>query len=326
MKLHENVDLFKQAVSFTASQKGILDIYVEKDYWVTFVLYNLYKSELGKEIVFKGGTALSKCYNIIDRFSEDIDLIILKTDNQSDYYLKKKLKEITVAVSQLFPEIEEKDITHRIGMVRKTAHTYPKVFKGEFGQVRDTIIVEATRLGHHEPYETKTVSSYIYEMMLSTKQEKLAEQYGMLPFNVLALDIKRTLCEKIMSLIRFSYAENPIEDLNNKIRHTYDIHQLLKNEDIIAFFNSEKFDKMLLNVAKDDLISFKNNKKYLQIHPKEALLFAKPKETWQLLKGTYLGSFKTLVYGNFPGENEIEKTIVYVSLRLEKIDWDLKFN
>ncbi len=326
MNLHQNSALFKDAVKFTAAQKGILDIYVEKDYWVTFVLYHLFKSELGKEIVFKGGTALSKCYGIIERFSEDIDLIILKTDNQSDYYLKKKLKEITVAVSQLLPEIEEKDITHRIGMVRKTAHSYPKAFKGEFGQVRDTIIVEATRLGHHEPYETKTVSPYIYEMMLSTKQEKLAEQYGLLPFNVLALDIKRTLCEKIMSLIRFSYAENPIEDLNNKIRHTYDIHQLLKNEDIIAFFNSEKFDKMLLNVAKDDLISFKNNKEYLQIHPKEALLFAKPKETWQLLKGTYLGSFKTLVYGNFPGENEIEKTIVYVSLRLEKIDWDLKFN
>ena len=83
---------------------------------------------------------------------------------------------------------------------------------------------------------------------------------------------------------------------------------------------------MLLNVAKDDLISFKNNNEYLQIHPKKALLFAKPKETWQLLKGTYLGSFKTLVYGNFPGEDEIEKTIVHVSSRLGKIIWDLKFN
>jgi predicted nucleotidyltransferase component of viral defense system len=69
MKLHQNMALFKQAVKFTAAQKGILDIYIEKDYWVTFVLYNLYKSELGKEIVFKGGTALSKCYGIIDRFS-----------------------------------------------------------------------------------------------------------------------------------------------------------------------------------------------------------------------------------------------------------------
>lgn len=326
MNLHQNSALFKDAVKFTAAQKGILDIYIEKDYWVTFVLYNLYKSELGKEIVFKGGTALSKCYGIIDRFSEDIDLIILKNDKQSDHYLKKKLREITTAVSQLLPEIAQKNISHRIGMVRKTAHSYPKAFKGEFGQVRDTIIVEATRLGHHEPYETKKIASYIYEMMLSTNQQKLAIAYDLLPFNVLTLDVKRTLCEKIMSLVRFSYTENPIEDLNNKIRHTYDIHQLLKNKDILAFFNSEKFDEMLLNVAKDDLISFKNNNEYLQIHPKEAMLFAKPKETWQLLKGTYLGSFKTLVYGNFPEEDEIEKTIVHVSLRLGKINWDLKYN
>ncbi|MGV8944865.1 MAG: nucleotidyl transferase AbiEii/AbiGii toxin family protein [Lutibacter sp.] len=325
MKLHENKALFKDAVKFTAAQKNIKDIYVEKDYWVTFVLYNLYKSQLGKEIVFKGGTALSKCYHIIERFSEDIDLIILKNENQSDHYLKKKLKEITTAVTNLLPEIEVGAITHRVGMVRKTAHTYPKAFKGEFGQVRDTIIIEATRLGHHEPFETKKVSSYIYEMMLSTNQEKLAEQYGLLPFDVLALDIKRTLCEKIMSLVRFSYAENAIEDLNNKIRHTYDIHQLLKNKEIEKFFNSTKFDQMLLDVAQHDVVSFKNNNTYLQNHPKDALLFSQSEKTWKLLKSTYQGSFKTLVFGSYPDESEILKTVLIIASRLEKINWNLKF-
>ncbi len=325
MKLHNNSTLFKDAVKFTAAQKNIKDIYVEKDYWVTFVLYNLYKSQLGKEIVFKGGTALSKCYHIIERFSEDIDLIILKDKSQSDHYLKKKLKEITSAVTKLLPEIEEKEITHRVGMVRKTAHTYPKAFKGEFGQIRDTIIVEATRLGHHEPYETKKVASYIYEMMLSTNQEKLAKQYGLLPFNVLALDIKRTLCEKIMSLVRFSYTENAIEDLNNKIRHIYDIHQLLKNKKIEKFFNTVKFDEMLLRVASDDVISFKNNNQYLQNHPKEALLFSQPEKTWKQLKTTYQGSFKTLVFGTYPNESEILKTILLITSRLEKINWQLKY-
>ncbi|PHS51442.1 MAG: hypothetical protein COB01_10455, partial [Lutibacter sp.] len=272
---------------------------------------------------FKGGTALSKCYDVIERFSEDIDLIILKKDNQSDHYLKKKLKEITTTVSKLLPEIEEKGITHRIGMVRKTAHSYPKAFKGEFGQVRDTIIVEATRLGHHEPYETKIVSSYIYEMMVKTGQLKIAEEYGMLPFNVLALDIKRTLCEKIMSLVRFSYSENAIENLNNKIRHTYDIYQLLKNEDVTTFFNSIKFDEMLLNVAKEDFVSFKNNNEYLINPPKEALLFAHPKETWERLKNTYNGSFKTLIFGDFPKENKILETLQSVANRLDKVNWVL---
>jgi len=91
MNLHQNKTLFKDAIKITATQMGMLDIYIEKDYWVTFVLYNLYKSSLSKEIVFKGGTALSKCYGLIERFSEDIDIILIKSEGQSDNQLKKKL-------------------------------------------------------------------------------------------------------------------------------------------------------------------------------------------------------------------------------------------
>jgi predicted nucleotidyltransferase component of viral defense system len=47
-------------------------IYVEKDYWVTYALFTIFNNEIGKDTVFKGGTALSKCYNMIERFSEDI--------------------------------------------------------------------------------------------------------------------------------------------------------------------------------------------------------------------------------------------------------------
>ena len=69
MKLHEDKKLFKQAVQKTAEEKGILDIYVEKDYWVTYALYTIFKNEIGKETIFKGGTALSKCFGLIERFS-----------------------------------------------------------------------------------------------------------------------------------------------------------------------------------------------------------------------------------------------------------------
>ena len=82
MKLHENKELFQDAVIATAQQKGIREIYVEKDYWVTFALFNIFKNEIGKETVFKGGTALSKCFGLIHRFSEDVDLVVLR--NESD--------------------------------------------------------------------------------------------------------------------------------------------------------------------------------------------------------------------------------------------------
>src|SRR5690606_8580200 len=118
------------------------------------------------------------------------------------------------------------------------------------------------------------------------------------------------------SLVRFSHTENPIADLNNKIRHVYDIHQLLKDETVQNFFNSEDFDAMLLKVAHDDIQSFKNNNDWLQYHPKEALIFKSPKETWNQLKDTYQNDFKILVYGELPKEVDVLETITKVFIRL----------
>jgi len=80
VNLHENTKLFKEAVRATSQQMGILDIYIEKDYWVTKALHTIFSNEIGQEVVFKGGTTLSKCYGLIERFSEDIDLVILKSE------------------------------------------------------------------------------------------------------------------------------------------------------------------------------------------------------------------------------------------------------
>ena len=69
MKLHENTKLFTDAIRATAQRMEILDIYIEKDYWVCYALHLIYNSKFKDEVVFKGGTALSKCFDIIERFS-----------------------------------------------------------------------------------------------------------------------------------------------------------------------------------------------------------------------------------------------------------------
>ncbi len=325
MILHKNINLFKQAIKTVSQQTGLPEIYIEKDYWITLALYTIFTSEIGESVIFKGGTALAKCFQIVERFSEDIDLVILRKPQDTGNQLKSKLRQITKLVSAKIPEIEIENITNKMGMIRKTAHNYTKVFTGDFKQVRDNLIIESTWLGHFEPHTTAKVSSYIYEMMIKTGQEKLVEEYNLSPFTVKVLDPKRTLCEKIMSLVRFSHTETPIEDLNNKIRHIYDIHQLLKKDDILKFFNSNEFETMLIRVGNDDAISFKNNNKWLKIHPAKALLFSKSVEVWSKLKRTYLTKFKGLVYGNLPDEKNMLKTIEKVSKQLENVNWKLKF-
>ena len=61
----------------TAAKKGLNAAIVEKDFWVCFTLdYLFHRSQWKEKLAFKGGTSLSKVYNLIERFSEDIDLIL----------------------------------------------------------------------------------------------------------------------------------------------------------------------------------------------------------------------------------------------------------
>jgi len=324
MKLHENKELFRDAIIATSQLKKIAEIYVEKDYWVTLALYSIFSNEIGKSCIFKGGTALSKCNRLIDRFSEDIDIVLLKEGNESSNQLKNKLKKITKVVGELIPEIEIQGITNKKGMIRKTAHNYPKIFEGLFGQIRDNLIVEATWLGSFEPFEKGKVSSLIYEMMIEKNQQQIADEYVLNPFEVNVLSPERTFCEKIMSLVRFSYTDSPIEDLNNKIRHIYDLNQMLKSEKLERFFNSEEFDELLLIVANDDMLSFKSGNEWLQNHPTQAMIFKENAGVWDKLKMTYYSTFNKLVYGELPTENEILKTLNKLSERMKNIDWKIE--
>lgn len=324
MNLHENKTLFRQAVQFTSDQMKIPGIYIEKDYWVTYALFTIFNNEIGKEAVFKGGTALSKCYTMIERFSEDIDLVVLRREGETDSKLKSKLKAVSTIVETVLPEVPIEGITHKMGMNRKTAHIYNKEFKGNYGQVRDVIILESSWLGYYEPYTTRSIVSFVGQMMMDNKQSDLAEEKGLLPFDLLALEPIRTICEKIMSLVRFSYGENPIDDLKKKIRHIYDLHQLLKQGVFSEFFHSKAFDEMLLKVANDDVTSFKNNNKWLIHHPNESLIFKGLGNIWGELKTIYLGDFKNLVYGELPKDEAVLETLKMIQERLKTISWTIK--
>ena len=323
MTLHEDKTLFRQAVQFTSDQLQIPAIYIEKDYWVTYALYTIFSHDIGKDTVFKGGTALSKCFKIIDRFSEDIDLVVIRREGESDSKLKSKLSKISSTLSSVLPEVHIEGLSHKMGMNRKTAHSYTKEFTGKYGQVRDTVVLESSWLGHHEPFSRRVVNSYIGEMLLETGQQELAQNHNMLPFEVNVLEPTRTICEKIMSLVRFSYGLNPLEDLKQKVRHAYDLNQLLNRSEFLNFLRSHEFDKMLLKVAGDDSKSFKNNNLWLKNHPNEALIFKELEDIWPSLSTVYTRDFSNLVYGNLPDESEVLETLKMIRERLVAVKWEI---
>lgn len=324
MTLHENSNLFEEAVVAAAQRMNIPEIFIEKDYWVTFVLKTIFSSELAKEVVFKGGTSLSKCYKIIQRFSEDIDLVVLKNSGENDNQLKRKIKALGTAVSTAIPEIEIEGITHKRGTIRKTAHTYTKKgFAGTRGQVREHIILEATWLGNPEPYTIAYVDSFISDMMKLTGQAAMIKEFGLESFKVKVLSKERTLCEKIMSLVRFSHTQQPHSDLSNKIRHIYDIHMMFMKKEVLQFFDSPEFEKMLIIVGSDDMNSFRNNNAWLKIHPKAALIFTDVTSTWNAIRQPYRTTFRDLVIGELPKEEELILTLNRIAKRLRSISWEL---
>lgn len=324
MKLHQNKKLFQDAVRITAQQMNIPPEFIEKDYWVTYALYTIFNSEVGEDTVFKGGTALSKCYKLIERFSEDIDLVVLRREGETDSKLKSKIREVSKVIEPVLPEVEILEITNKRGMNRKTAHSYNKIFTGNYGQVRDVLVLESTWLGYYEPCTQKNIVSYVGNMMINNGQQEIAEANVLMPFNLMVLEPIRTICEKIMSLVRFSYGENPIEELKKKIRHTYDLHQLLKKKEFFEFFYSPDFDIMLLKVANNDVASFRNNNQWLVHHPKDALMFSKLEDAWKVLESVYNGDFKNLVYGELPDSDNVFGTLKMIKERLNKVEWTVK--
>ncbi len=100
MRLHLNKDAFNEIVSAVVAEYGLKDFQVEKDYYVSLLLEKMVKKSSNIILVFKGGTSLSKCYGIIDRFSEDIDLAVMFNSNRVSDSNRIKLK--TIIINTIF--------------------------------------------------------------------------------------------------------------------------------------------------------------------------------------------------------------------------------
>lgn len=146
----------------------------------------------------------------------------------------------------------------------------------------------------------------------------------MAPFPLKVLAVTRTICEKVMSLVRFSYEEKPVDMLKNKVRHAYDIHQLLKDDKVSEFFNSKDFEEMLIKVAQDDVESYKNKNDWLANHPNQSKIFAELEEVWSKLEDAYNQEFGKLVFGNLPKSENIRSSLERVRSRMEQIKWTVE--
>ena len=262
MKLHLNKEDFKDLITLTAKDMNILEVYIEKDYWVCYILKNLSKSEYLENIVFKGGTSLSKAYGLIERFSEDIDLQLINFEG-GDSKKKNFIKKIESIISEGLNLLDNHPRESKSGNIRKTIYSYKKLIEeSNFFQGSQELVLEINSMSTPEPYEKREIRTYISEFLEKTNKEYIKE-FDLESFYVNVLDKKRTFVEKIFAVMDFSFEPNYIEELSNKIRHIYDLYILFNDKEVNEFFNSNEFYKMASKVVvENDFFGKRKNIKY----------------------------------------------------------------
>jgi predicted nucleotidyltransferase component of viral defense system len=124
MKLHIEKDIFQEFIKLSAVKFNLNPIFIEKDYWITLVLNRLAGSKYVNESVFKGGTSLSKGYNLIERFSEDVDIAIINSDGKSGNEIKTIIRTIEKEITLDLSELKIEGITSKGSKFRKSVFEY----------------------------------------------------------------------------------------------------------------------------------------------------------------------------------------------------------
>jgi predicted nucleotidyltransferase component of viral defense system len=301
MKLHLNSQDFNELVRLSAQHFNMATAFVEKDYWLTLILNRLAHSTYSEQVVFKGGTSLSKGYRLISRFSEDIDIATIN-ENLTGNALKTKIrtieKEITVDVTEMI----EPKLTSKGSMYRKSVFEYPTAIAGLESNIPKRIIVEINSFANPYPFVKQNITSFITEFLLITNQQEIAEQYDLLPFALNVLDKRRTMLEKIVSLIRFSFAENPKTALSRKIRHFYDLYFLMNDTECAEYIQSSDFQKDLVELLTHDQQIFETPAVWRDKTIKDSPLVSDFPVLWESLRTTYQTELVTLAFSEIPNE------------------------
>jgi hypothetical protein len=193
VKLFEHPD-FEQAIIRAAAHfrtRGLREAIIEKDYYVTEAL-RIIEAVAGANVIFKGGTSLSKGWNLIQRFSEDIDIFLDPTGFDPplgkkviDRELKKLRQSIEKHPALKFVDKESQTIG---GFGRNDRFEYVQRFAGA-GEIRNRVFVEAGTASGKEPTERVRLQSYVGQFLQETVAplgHQLFEELIGLLFGVLA--------------------------------------------------------------------------------------------------------------------------------------------
>lgn len=254
------IEILNQVTELT----GLPAIAIEKDWWVTLALNISFSLPYSENIVFKGGTSLSKGWNLIERFSEDIDLAIDRKffgfeGNISKNQIKNLRKKSCKFISTTFLDDLKTKLTEWSAINECTLNAQPviasdkdpQVIEIHYQSVVDTseylpqrVLIEVSSRSLMEPTETREINSILSD---SFPKQSFASKAFAIP-TVLA---QRTFLEKVF-LLHEEFSQDPDKIRIDRLsRHLYDLEKMMDTEHgIEALKNIELYNSVVAHREK----------------------------------------------------------------------------
>lgn len=237
MKLHLDKKVFKEFINKIGIESNIdLDI-LEKDYYVCCILKELSTKQDELQAYFKGGTAIYKMLDTMNRFSEDIDLTVKRAEGISSTQKKKRFEASAFSYSieglKLNREESNKERESEIAV-----YEYDSVFAidKEPLQRAGKIQIESTSFTVSEPIEEAYVEPIIYKMASDEEKEILRKNYEVYPIKLKIIKLERMFIDKVFAAEFYNLRKK----YTDMAKHIYDINVLLNNEKIKKLLENEE--------------------------------------------------------------------------------------
>jgi len=302
MKLFEHPE-FEQLILAAESHfnlKGLTAAAIEKDYFVTEAL-RLIALNHGEHVIFKGGTSLSKGWDIIQRFSEDVDLF-LDPDSYSPTIGAKKvdreLKAVRDTISK-HPGLAWNQTDSRTfgGSARSDYFLYEPRFPG---RLRPSVFLEAGIASGRQPTEVVKLESYVARFLRETSRSLGSEDET--SFEMRLLHFRRTFVEKLFAIhgkiLAYLREGRP---LGTYARHYYDLYMLAQKPEVIYMLESSEYEELRIDydgVSRRFFSKFYEPPEGLRFYNSPAL-FPDP-ELNKVIKEQYQEQCSLLCFGDYP--------------------------